>query len=671
MGGRTQMACSMLLKGPAFAFQKSWLCCTCSCDCHNVWLPDLCIDCDTPNAIQSPCNPNHSPSTPLLSPAQLRGQANPFIAAYEGSRSRAQRSRSQALAEGSRLGPRGSLASSSSSQSELPSAQDLAAALRARGSSSNLTGTLGAAPAASASAVPAAAAGEGGAGAASALLAAMAAMDLPQPTPALPAEVAVARIHYAPAARMLAVVLADGRCALCRTADSGIHPVEQLQLFRWVHKPAGPAAPAVVATALNPTAQLLALGMSHGRVAIYTMQSLLAHGRQLSHPSGSNPQHQRGGSGQFGSFGSSGALAGSSGGGGAGQPEPVRVLSLADWGFRSSVVGAATQLQWSPDGRVLAVGYALRGMAVWTPSGCRIMCSLRQAVATAMPGGNSLAGGPAAQLDAGTPTHRSGGGSPFTAADGSSTAAAGSAAVLPAGQQGQQGQQQRSSTDSASGALGSPGRKAAAGTASGGALEQGVLEVSVRCLSLPAHVPTLNVATRSAVPLAVQRLLATATSQLTYFPLQWSCAGRDNWSGLVSPWLPAACGRSWQGAATSLDMQTYGALTSLLVYVRGQPSTELLPAHIHPIWPGYRCTAVVPMMLTLYYQLQGCCLHQLGFARQVHGGHRAAAAAAPGGGQEEVQALQVGNRCSRGVVEGTLSCCGAVQGCHTSMSMGS
>ena len=451
-------------------------------------------------------------SPALPSRAQLRGQANPFIAAYEGSRSRAQRSRSQALAEGSRLGPRGSLASSSSSQSELPSAQDLAAALRARGSSSNLTGTLGAAP--TAGAVPAAAAGEGGAGAASALLAAMAAMDLPQPTPALPAEVAVARIHYAPAARMLAVVLADGRCALCRTADSGIHPVEQLQLFRWVHKPAGPAAPAVVAAALNPTAQLLALGMSHGRVAIYAMQSLLAHGRQLSHPSGAHPQHQRGGSGQFGSFGSSGALAGGGGGGGAGQPEPVRVLSLADWGFRSSVVGAATQLQWSPDGRVLAVGYAHRGMAVWTPSGCRIMCSLRQAVATAMPGGNSLAGGPAAQLAAGTPTHRSGGTSPFTAADVSSVAAAGGTAAPPAGQQ---GQQQRSSTDSASGALGSPGCKAAAGTASGGALEQGVLEVSVRCLSLPAHVPTLNVATRSAVPLADQRLLATATSQLTFF----------------------------------------------------------------------------------------------------------------------------------------------------------
>lgn len=428
-----------------------------------------CADPDPPS--------NHPrPWPPLSHTAQLRGQANPFIAAYEGSRSRAQRSRSQALAEGSRLGPRGSLANSSS-QSELPSARELAAALGARGSSSNLTGTLGAAPAAAAATGAAAGAAasataptsEGGA--ASALLAAMAAMDLPQPTPALPAEVAVARIHYAPAARMLAVVLADGRCALCRTADSGIHPVEQLQLFRWVHKPAGPAAPAVVAAALNPTAQLLALGMSHGRVAIYTMQSLLAHGRQLSHPSGAalHPQHQRGGSGQFGSFGSTSALAGGGSGGGhssgAGQPEPVRVLSLADWGFRSSVVGAATQLQWSPDGRVLAVGYAHRGMAVWTPSGCRLMCSLRQAVATAMPGGSSLGlagGGSAAQLAAATPVDRAASGSPRSGAAGSTAAPA-----------------QRSSIDSAGGAPGSPGRKAAPAAAGGSGLEQGVLEVSL------------------------------------------------------------------------------------------------------------------------------------------------------------------------------------------------
>ena len=81
---------------------------------------------------------------------------------------------------------------------------------------------------------------------------------------------------------------------------------------------------------------------------------------------------------------------GSASSGGPGQPDPSRVLSLSDWGYSSAVVGAASVLQWSPDGRVLAVGYAQRGMAVWTPSGCRLMCSLRHAVATSAPGTTSV-----------------------------------------------------------------------------------------------------------------------------------------------------------------------------------------------------------------------------------------------------------------------------------------
>lgn len=61
-------------------------------------------------------------------------------------------------------------------------------------------------------------------------------------------------------------------------------------------------------------------------------------------------------------------------------PLPERFLSLADWGYFPHVLGNAAVLQWSPDGRVISVGYSKRGLAVWTPSGCRVMCSLRQSV---------------------------------------------------------------------------------------------------------------------------------------------------------------------------------------------------------------------------------------------------------------------------------------------------
>lgn len=41
-------------------------------------------------------------------------------------------------------------------------------------------------------------------------------------------------MDYSPALRALALVLADGRCALCRAADGGLAPVEQLAFAHWV-----------------------------------------------------------------------------------------------------------------------------------------------------------------------------------------------------------------------------------------------------------------------------------------------------------------------------------------------------------------------------------------------------------------------------------------------------
>jgi hypothetical protein len=59
---------------------------------------------------------------------------------------------------------------------------------------------------------------------------------------------------------------------------------------------------------------------------------------------------------------------------------PTRVLSVVDWGHKPHVTGGVSFMQWSPDCRALAVGWRKQGLAVWSPSGCRLMCSLRQKV---------------------------------------------------------------------------------------------------------------------------------------------------------------------------------------------------------------------------------------------------------------------------------------------------
>lgn len=44
----------------------------------------------------------------------------------------------------------------------------------------------------------------------------------------------------------------------------------------------------------------------------------------------------------------------------------------------SHILPCSCKMSWSPDGRVLAVGYSAQGVVVWSSSGCRLMSSMRQ-----------------------------------------------------------------------------------------------------------------------------------------------------------------------------------------------------------------------------------------------------------------------------------------------------
>jgi WD40 repeat protein len=59
----------------------------------------------------------------------------------------------------------------------------------------------------------------------------------------------------------------------------------------------------------------------------------------------------------------------------------LRTLNLDYWGHKPSVTGGVSALTWAPDGRALAVGYSRQGVVVWSPSGCRFLCTIRQTAA--------------------------------------------------------------------------------------------------------------------------------------------------------------------------------------------------------------------------------------------------------------------------------------------------
>ncbi|XP_024394918.1 uncharacterized protein [Physcomitrium patens] len=56
----------------------------------------------------------------------------------------------------------------------------------------------------------------------------------------------------------------------------------------------------------------------------------------------------------------------------------LRTISLIDWGYSLEDTGPVSQIAWTPDNRAFAVGWRNRGLSVWSVSGCRLMCTIRQ-----------------------------------------------------------------------------------------------------------------------------------------------------------------------------------------------------------------------------------------------------------------------------------------------------
>ncbi|KAJ0762479.1 putative transcription factor WD40-like family [Helianthus annuus] len=56
----------------------------------------------------------------------------------------------------------------------------------------------------------------------------------------------------------------------------------------------------------------------------------------------------------------------------------IRSVSLHDWGYSMDDTGAVSSIAWTPDSSAFAVGWKLRGLTVWSISGCRLMSTIRQ-----------------------------------------------------------------------------------------------------------------------------------------------------------------------------------------------------------------------------------------------------------------------------------------------------
>ncbi|GKU88049.1 hypothetical protein SLEP1_g2359 [Rubroshorea leprosula] len=56
----------------------------------------------------------------------------------------------------------------------------------------------------------------------------------------------------------------------------------------------------------------------------------------------------------------------------------IRYVSLSDWGYTVDDLGGVCCIAWTPDDAAFAVGWKLRGLTVWSVSGCRLMLTIHQ-----------------------------------------------------------------------------------------------------------------------------------------------------------------------------------------------------------------------------------------------------------------------------------------------------
>eukprot|EP01025_Chloroclados_australasicus_P021160 TRINITY_DN22203_c0_g1_i1.p1 TRINITY_DN22203_c0_g1~~TRINITY_DN22203_c0_g1_i1.p1 ORF type:complete len:1189 (-),score=213.62 TRINITY_DN22203_c0_g1_i1:1664-5230(-) len=144
---------------------------------------------------------------------------------------------------------------------------------------------------------------------------------------------AIQQMDYSENLQLLSIVASDGGCTLVHTGSQGLNQPEEMVIARQVMPPLSN----VMCATFGGQMGLLAVGISWGEVHLFDT-NLLASAQE--------------------------------------DVQPLRVLSLNDWGHEA---GAVMTIKWSHDSRAIAVGYDTQGIAVWSPSGCRLMSSHRQA----------------------------------------------------------------------------------------------------------------------------------------------------------------------------------------------------------------------------------------------------------------------------------------------------
>ncbi|XP_074326367.1 uncharacterized protein LOC141664337 isoform X2 [Apium graveolens] len=138
---------------------------------------------------------------------------------------------------------------------------------------------------------------------------------------------AITFLEFSMPLRLLFVLFSDGQLVLCSVSKKGLKQADSIKAEK--HLGSGDAT----CTSVASEQQILAVGTRRGIVELYDLA------------------------------------------------EPVSIIrsvSVYDWGYSMDDTGAVSCIAWTPDHTAFAVGWKLRGLTVWSVSGCRLMSTIRQ-----------------------------------------------------------------------------------------------------------------------------------------------------------------------------------------------------------------------------------------------------------------------------------------------------
>lgn len=153
------------------------------------------------------------------------------------------------------------------------------------------------------------------------------AQGVPSSSQNLSIKSSIISLEFSLSLRLLFVLFSDGQLVLCSTSKKGLKKAESIKAEKMLGS--GDATCASIAS----EQQILAVGTRRGIVELYDLAE-------------------------------SGYL--------------IRSVSLYDWGYSMDDTGAVSCVAWTPDYSAFAVGWKLRGLTVWSVSGCRLMSTIRQ-----------------------------------------------------------------------------------------------------------------------------------------------------------------------------------------------------------------------------------------------------------------------------------------------------